>query len=163
MIGKMLVSGLLELTLSILIAFFLFRDGESAAEGFLIMVERVADARGRRLLNLTGDTVRGVVYGILGTALVQAVMAGIGYLIAGVPEMPMASNDAGPVHRPRVDGIWMDSTPVTNEQFEKFVKENLVACGVVFASADHDVPLTDHYQSWSCEPLIRFCTAVGCV
>ena len=85
MIGKMLVGGLLELTLSILIAFFLFRDGESAAERFAMMVERVADARGRRLLNLAGSTVRGVVYGILGTALVQAVMAGIGYLIAGVP------------------------------------------------------------------------------
>src|SRR5204862_6395806 len=50
-----------------------------------MMVERVADARGRRLLNLASSTVRGVVYGILGTALVQAVMAGIGYLIAGVP------------------------------------------------------------------------------
>jgi predicted PurR-regulated permease PerM len=71
--------------LSILIAFFLFRDGESAAERFSMMVERVADARGRRLLNLASSTVRGVVYGILGTALVQAVMAGIGYLIAGVP------------------------------------------------------------------------------
>src|SRR5215470_15580358 len=32
LIGKMLISGLLQLTLSILIAFFLFRDGESAAE-----------------------------------------------------------------------------------------------------------------------------------
>jgi predicted PurR-regulated permease PerM len=85
MIGKMLVSGLLELTLSILIAFFLFRDGESAAERLAMMVERVADARGRRLLNLASGTVRGVVYGILGTALVQAIMAGIGYLIAGVP------------------------------------------------------------------------------
>jgi predicted PurR-regulated permease PerM len=85
MIGKMLVGGLLELTLSILIAFFLFRDGESAAEKFGSMVERVADVRGRRLLNLASSTVRGVVYGILGTALVQAVMAGIGYLIAGVP------------------------------------------------------------------------------
>jgi predicted PurR-regulated permease PerM len=84
-IGKMLISGLLELTLSILIAFFLFRDGESAAERFGMMIERVADARGRRLLNLASSTVRGVVYGILGTALVQAVMAGIGYLIAGVP------------------------------------------------------------------------------
>jgi predicted PurR-regulated permease PerM len=84
-IGKMLISGLLELTLSILIAFFLFRDGELAAERFAMMVERVADARGRRLLNLASSTVRGVVYGILGTALVQAVMAGIGYVIAGVP------------------------------------------------------------------------------
>ena len=34
---------------------------------------------------MAGSTVRGVVYGILGTALVQAVMAGIGFLVAGVP------------------------------------------------------------------------------
>ena len=40
----------------------------------------------------------------------------------GSHEMPMASNDSGPVHRVRVDGFWMDTTAVTNEQFEKFVK-----------------------------------------
>src|SRR5438046_10029574 len=40
----------------------------------------------------------------------------------GTDEMPMASNDAGPVHRVRVDGFWMDTTAVTNEQFEKFVR-----------------------------------------
>jgi sulfatase modifying factor 1 len=40
----------------------------------------------------------------------------------GTDEMPMASNDAEPAHRVRVDGFWMDATPVTNEQFEKFVK-----------------------------------------
>src|SRR5437773_6199969 len=40
----------------------------------------------------------------------------------GSHEMPMASNDAGPIHRVRVDGFWMDAIPVTNGQFEKFVK-----------------------------------------
>ena len=40
----------------------------------------------------------------------------------GSHEMPMASNDAGPVHRVRVNGFWMDATAVTNEQFQKFVK-----------------------------------------
>jgi predicted PurR-regulated permease PerM len=37
------------------------------------------------LLTVAANTVRGVVYGILGTGLVQALMAGIGYFIAGVP------------------------------------------------------------------------------
>ncbi len=89
----------------------------------------------------------------------------------GSAEMPMASNDSGPVHRVRVDGFLMDATPVTNEQFEEFVKatgyitiaertptkeefptapeENLVAGSVVFAPTDHDVPLNDHYQWWT--------------
>jgi sulfatase modifying factor 1 len=90
---------------------------------------------------------------------------------AGSAEMPMASNDSGPIHRVRVDGFWMDTTPVTNQQFEQFVKatgyvtiaertptkeefptapaENLVAGSVVFAPTDHDVPLNNHYQWWS--------------
>ena len=37
----------------------------------------------------------------------------------GTDEMPMASNDAGPIHRVRLDGFWMDVTAVTNEQFEQ--------------------------------------------
>jgi predicted PurR-regulated permease PerM len=85
LIGKALVSGLLELSLSMLIAFFLFRNGESAAEELDVVIERIAGERGRRLLTLSGSTVRGVVYGILGTALVQAIVAGIGFFIAGVP------------------------------------------------------------------------------
>ncbi|MGE5208040.1 MAG: formylglycine-generating enzyme family protein, partial [Alphaproteobacteria bacterium] len=85
--------------------------------------------------------------------------------------MPMSSNDSQPVHRVYVDGFWMDTTPVTNAQFEKFVKatgyltiaertptkeefptapeENLVAGSVVFAPTDHEVPLNNHYQWWS--------------
>ena len=89
----------------------------------------------------------------------------------GSHAMPMASNDSQPVHRVYVDGFWMDATPVTNAQFEKFVRatnyvtiaertptkeefptapeENLVAGAVVFAPTDHEVPLNDHYQWWS--------------
>lgn len=84
-IGKVLISGLVALALSILIALFFFRDGESIGNNLDAMVKRVAGERGHRLLTLAGATVRGVVYGILGTALAQAVMAGIGFLIAGVP------------------------------------------------------------------------------
>ena len=40
----------------------------------------------------------------------------------GSNAMPMASNDSQPVHPVYVDPFWMDLTPVTNSQFEKFVK-----------------------------------------
>ena len=83
--GLALGRGLLQLALSILIAFFLFRDGGKAAERVGAAVDRIAGERGHYLLEVAGNTVRGVVYGILGTALVQAVIAGIGFLIAGVP------------------------------------------------------------------------------
>jgi len=84
-VGFGLARGLLELSVSILVAFFLFRDGGKAAERLAAAVERIAGERGRHLLTVAGNTVQGVVYGILGTALVQAVMAGIGFLLAGVP------------------------------------------------------------------------------
>jgi predicted PurR-regulated permease PerM len=83
--GLALGRGLLELALSILVAFFLFRDGGKTAEQLVSVVTRIAGDRGKHLLAVAGNTVRGVVYGILGTALVQAVLAGIGFLIAGVP------------------------------------------------------------------------------
>lgn len=35
---------------------------------------------------------------------------------------PLARPDEAPVHRVRVDGFWMDSTEVTNDQFAAFVK-----------------------------------------
>jgi predicted PurR-regulated permease PerM len=77
--------GLIQLALSIFIAFFLFRDGVAVGQRVTGMVNRVGGERGGHLLAIAGKTVRGVVYGILGTALVQAVVAGIGFLIAGVP------------------------------------------------------------------------------
>ena len=48
-------------------------------------VARIAGPRGKYLLDVAGNTVRGVVYGILGTAMVQGGMAGVGFAIAGVP------------------------------------------------------------------------------
>jgi predicted PurR-regulated permease PerM len=83
--GLKLTGGLVQLAMSILIAFFFYRDGSGLAERLKNGVDRIAGERGQRLLELAGNTVRSVVYGILGTALVQGVMAGVGFLIAGVP------------------------------------------------------------------------------
>jgi predicted PurR-regulated permease PerM len=83
--GLVLGRGVIELALSVLISFFLFRNGVSAAERLGAAVQRISGERGQRLLIVAGKTIRGVVYGILGTALVQAVLAGIGFFIAGVP------------------------------------------------------------------------------
>src|SRR5262249_6964632 len=78
--GLKLGSGLLDLALSILVTFFLLRNGPRVAEHLTGAVRRVAGERGQHLLEVAGNTVRGVVYGILGTAMVQALMAGVGFL-----------------------------------------------------------------------------------
>lgn len=41
--------------------------------------------RGKRLLTVIGATVKGVVYGMIGTALAQGLLGGTGFWIAGVP------------------------------------------------------------------------------
>lgn len=83
--GLKLGVGLIQLALSILLTFFLLRQGTALAGNLKNAIHRIAGERGTHLLGLAGTTVRGVVYGILGTAVVQAVMAGVGFLISGVP------------------------------------------------------------------------------
>jgi predicted PurR-regulated permease PerM len=84
-VGLAIAGGLIRVALSLLICFFLFRNGATMAQRLSAGISRIGGARAEYLLNLAGLTVRGVVYGVLGTALIQAVLAGIGFLIAGVP------------------------------------------------------------------------------
>jgi predicted PurR-regulated permease PerM len=48
-------------------------------------ISRIGDTQGSHLLDVAGTTMRAVVYGVLGTALLQGVLAGAGFMIAGVP------------------------------------------------------------------------------
>lgn len=83
--GRAIGLGVFQMGLAVVIVFFLFRDGEAVTARLGAVLERLAGPRGRRLLVLTHGTVGGVVYGILGTALAQGILAGIGFAIAGVP------------------------------------------------------------------------------
>ncbi len=74
-----------QVLFSAFLAFFFLRDAEGLSKRLSVAVERLAGNRGKHLIKVAGDTVRGVIYGILGTALAQAVVAGIGFWIAGVP------------------------------------------------------------------------------
>jgi predicted PurR-regulated permease PerM len=81
-----LAGGLFHMLVSLLIALFFYRDGAAAAARVTGVTDRLGGEHGRALLDLAGRTVRAVVYGILGTALAQGVVAGIGFFIAGVPQ-----------------------------------------------------------------------------
>lgn len=78
-------SELLELTISVLTTFFFYRDGASAARRTTAVLERLSAGRAQHLLNVAENTMTGVVYGILGTALAQGTLAGLGFWVAGVP------------------------------------------------------------------------------
>jgi predicted PurR-regulated permease PerM len=83
--GLAIGRGVTELAMSILIAFFLYRDRVAFGDRFRAAAARIAGPSADPLLGLAITTLQSVVYGILGTAVVQGVVAGIGLLIAGVP------------------------------------------------------------------------------
>jgi predicted PurR-regulated permease PerM len=106
------LSGLAELLMAILLSFFFFRDGPAMAQRLEAIVERLAGARARRLMALVGDVTRGVVYGLLGTAVVQGIMTTFGFWVAGVPQPVLLGVVAGvisilPVGAPLV---WVPAT-----------------------------------------------------
>ena len=63
--------GVTQLVLSGFLAFFLLKDAEILSDRLSVAAARLAGARGRHLLKVAGDTVRGVIYGILGTAIAR--------------------------------------------------------------------------------------------
>jgi len=83
--GRLIGKGVLDMTISVFIAFFFFRHGEALAKRLRTTLERLSGARATYLLGIARGTVTGVIYGILGTGLAQGVLAAIGFAIAGVP------------------------------------------------------------------------------
>ena len=84
-VGLAVTQGVMQVLVSAFLAFFLLRDAPMIAVRLRVAMDRLAGSRGQNLIKVAGDTVRGVIYGILGTALVQSLVAGLGFWIAGVP------------------------------------------------------------------------------
>jgi predicted PurR-regulated permease PerM len=87
--GASVVGAIMQMTLAIFIAWFMFRDGHAIAGHLSRVAQRIAGDRGTHLASVAAVTVRGVVLGLLGTALVQGVVAGIGFGIAGLQAAPL--------------------------------------------------------------------------
>jgi predicted PurR-regulated permease PerM len=77
--------GVMQLALSVVIVFVFYRDGDRMTVRINAGAHRIAGDVSQHLLSVAGSTVRSVVYGIIGTALAQAIMAAIGFWMAGVP------------------------------------------------------------------------------
>ena len=77
--------GLLELLVSITIAGFLFNRGPQMADALSAFLNRVLSHRGKELVRLAGATIRNVSRGIVGISLLQSILAGAGFIAAGIP------------------------------------------------------------------------------
>jgi predicted PurR-regulated permease PerM len=80
-VGMMLVHFLL----TVVLAAILYAGGETAAGGVRRFANRLAGRQGEEAVILAGRAVRGVALGVVVTAMVQAVLGGVGLAAAGVP------------------------------------------------------------------------------
>lgn len=86
---SLFAQGLLQLLLVIFFVFFIFRDAEIYADALRTGSRMLAGELGERMLKLADGTVTGVMVGIVGTAAAQALVAMLGFVIAGVPGVIM--------------------------------------------------------------------------
>jgi predicted PurR-regulated permease PerM len=75
----------LEFTVAVLIAGVLLARSEQSAAAARAVASRLAGQRGLELADLAGATVRSVAQGVLGVALIQGLLAGLGFAAIGVP------------------------------------------------------------------------------
>lgn len=85
-------NGLMQLALVTFIVFFFYRDGAWFADRVKTTLQRVSGGIEGELLEILTLTTRSVVIGIVGTALCQGLVAGIGFWIAGVPGVLLLSS-----------------------------------------------------------------------
>jgi len=77
--------GILLLVVSILIAALFISSAEVNTAGIQRISRRLMGEKGDGILGLSVSTIRSVAVGVLGIAIIQAVLAGIGMIAAGVP------------------------------------------------------------------------------
>jgi predicted PurR-regulated permease PerM len=77
--------GALNFLAAVVIAGVLLAYSRSGGELSRKVASRLVGERGPGLASLAEDTIRNVTRGVLGTALIQSTMAGIGFVVFGVP------------------------------------------------------------------------------
>ncbi|HMB77022.1 MAG TPA: AI-2E family transporter [Kiloniellaceae bacterium] len=77
--------GLLQFAASIVIAGFLFRPAQSLTGSMKAFASRITPAHGEEFVGLSVAAIRNVARGVIGVSLLQAILSGIGLMVAGIP------------------------------------------------------------------------------
>jgi len=84
-IGNAIGQSLLQMAFAAFVGFFFYRDGEALVQMLHNGLVKLSGGLGEELLTTIHQVIAGVVQGIFGAALAQAIVAVIGFMIAGVP------------------------------------------------------------------------------
>lgn len=78
-------NGAFQVLLAVFIAFFVYRDGDQWGMWLRNAARRISGDLGTHVVDVAGNTIIGVMVGILGTAAAQGLVAYIGFKIADIP------------------------------------------------------------------------------
>jgi predicted PurR-regulated permease PerM len=76
---------IVQFLLTVIIAAILYSGGESAADAVRRFSRRLAGQQGDDVTVLAARAIRGVAFGVVGTAAAQSILGGIGLAVSGVP------------------------------------------------------------------------------
>lgn len=77
--------GMLKFFIAVVISGFLLLPGPALVDSGRLVFRRVAAGRGDEFMDLIGATIRNLARGVIGLSLLQALLAGVGFIVAGVP------------------------------------------------------------------------------
>jgi predicted PurR-regulated permease PerM len=87
--ARALADSLVQVALSLVIATMFWANGEALILMLHDALRRLGGPLAERALDIAAGAIRGVAYGVVGTAAVQALLLGIGLAIVGVPGATM--------------------------------------------------------------------------
>jgi predicted PurR-regulated permease PerM len=77
--------GILQFVFSVVIAGILLSNAARSRAGVEQLMRRLAGQQGHRFVELAESTIRSVATGIVGVALIQSLLAGLGLVVVGIP------------------------------------------------------------------------------
>lgn len=135
-----IAGGIAQLGVALFAAFFFWLNGQALAANLQILAHKVAGSYAPHLIDATALTVRGAVYGILGTAILQGFLTAFGLWATGVPRSALLGTVAAflavlPIGAPLIwipAGLWLLSDGHTARGIVLLVYGSIVVSG-----ADH--------------------------
>jgi predicted PurR-regulated permease PerM len=88
-VARALADSLLQVILSLVVATMFWTGGDGLVSVLHDALRRLGGPIAERALDVAAGAIRGVAYGVVGTAAIQAVLLAIGLAVAGVPGATM--------------------------------------------------------------------------
>lgn len=87
--ARALADSVLQVILSLIVATVFWLNGDALVAVLHESLRRLGGATGELTLDIAGLAIRGVAYGVLGTAAIQALLLTVGLAVAGIPGAAM--------------------------------------------------------------------------